>query len=130
MRTFAIFALLLLAACSHRLVEVEKPVIVEHTTTQHHTDLLRDTLLMRDSVYHYIHGDTTVIERWHHFREVTKINVTDTIRDTVPVVTQVVKTQIKEVEKKPPWWKQTLIYLGIAFIAVAACLIFYKYFKI
>lgn len=122
----AILLLLACASCKTQLVTQEKPVIVEHTTTQHHTDILRDTLIMRDSVSHYIHGDTTVIERWHHFREVTKLAITDTIRDTVPIVTQVVKTQVKEVPKKPPWWQKTLLAAAAATIIAAALALAYN----
>ena len=48
----------LLSGCSPKIVEVEKPVIVEQTHTQHHTDIVRDTLVWRDSVYHFVKGDT------------------------------------------------------------------------
>ena len=42
----------LIGGCSPRVVEVERPVIVEQTHTQMHTDIVRDTLIWRDSVYH------------------------------------------------------------------------------
>ena len=99
------------SSCKTQYVEVEKPVIVEHTTTQHHTDIIRDTLLMRDSVFHFVQGDTTIIEKWHTIYRVEKVAIADTIRDSIPVVTEVTKTEIKEVNKLK-WWQTGLITLG------------------
>ena len=101
----------LLSGCSPRVVEVEKPVIVENTHTQHHTDIVRDTLVWRDSIYHYIKGDTVVIERWHHTQQVNKWVVTDTIRDTIPRIVTVVEKQVQEVNHIY-WWQKALMWLG------------------
>lgn len=100
-----------LCGCSPRVVTQEVPVVVEHTSVQHRTDIVRDTLVMRDSVYHYVQGDTVRIERWHHVVDVSKMIVTDTIRDTVPrVVTQRV-TELREVNVMY-WWQTALMWLG------------------
>lgn len=101
----------LLSGCSPKVIEVEKPVIVEQTHTQTHTDIVRDTLVWRDSIYHYIKGDTVVIERWHTTQQVNKWVVTDTIRDTIPKVVTVIETRIQEVNKLH-WWQKVLMWLG------------------
>lgn len=100
-----------LCGCSPRVVRQEVPVMVEHTTTQHHTDIVRDTLLMRDSIYHYVQGDTCIIERWHHVINVNKMMVTDTIRDTVPQVVTVTRSEVREVNVLR-WWQRVLMWLG------------------
>ena len=112
-------AITMLAGCSPRVVTQEVPVVVEHTTTQHHTDIVRDTLLMRDSIYHFVQGDTCIIERWHHSIAVNKMIVTDTVRDTVPVVTEVKVTELREVNRVR-WWQTALMWLG-GLLAALVC---------
>jgi hypothetical protein len=112
----------LLGGCSPRIVEVEKPVIVEQTHTQTHTDIVRDTLIWRDSVYHYVQGDTVRIERWHHSIAVNKVIVADTIRDTIPRIVTVKETVVQEVNKLH-WWQEVLCWVGGIGIAVTALLV-------
>ena len=102
-----------ISCCSCRAIEVTKevPVITEHTTVQTHTDIVRDTLMMRDSVYHYVQGDTVIIEKWHHAVNINKVVVADTIRDTIPKIVTVSKTDIREVNKLH-WWQIVLMWLG------------------
>lgn len=105
--------ILLIAMCGCKTTETirEVPVITEHTTVQHHTDIIRDTLLQKDSVYHYVMGDTVIIEKWHHTVNVNKVLVTDTIRDTIPKVVTVTQTEIKEVNRLH-WWQNALMWAG------------------
>ena len=81
---------------------IEKPVIV---TQEHHTesvkiDYIRDTLVQRDSVYYYIKGDTTLIERWHYLQGTTNVVRVDTLIKVdsvqVPVVTEKIVTHTKD----------------------------------
>ena len=102
----------LIGGCSPRIVEVERPVVVEQTHTQTHTDIVRDTLIWRDSVYHYVQGDTVRIERWHHVANVNKMIVTDTIRDTIPKVVTVTRTERVEVERKASLIERALMWAG------------------
>ena len=102
----------LLSGCSPRIVEVEKPVIVENTHTQHHTDIVRDTLVWRDSVYHFVKGDTVVIERWHHTERIERVGISDTLRDTIPKVVTVTETRIVE-KNVLRWWQKVLMFAGI-----------------
>ena len=111
----------LVGGCSPRIVEVEKPVVVEQTHTQTHTDIVRDTLIWRDSVYHYVQGDTVRIERWHHLANVSKMIVADTIRDTIPRIVTVKETVVQEVNRLH-WWQEVLMTAGI--IGIIALLLY------
>lgn len=113
----------LIGGCSPRIVEVERPVVVEQTHTQTHTDIVRDTLIWRDSVYHYVQGDTVRIERWHHVANVSKMIVADTIRDTIPRVVTVTRTERVEVERKASLIERALMWAGGIGIAVTALLV-------
>lgn len=97
----------LLSGCKTTEVVREVPVVVEHTTTQRHTDIVRDTLMMRDSVYHYIKGDTVIIERWHETINNNFVSVADTVHDTIPKVVPVTVT--KEVPRAVQWWQVAAI---------------------
>ena len=110
--------LYLLTGCKAQEVVVEKPVVVEHTTERHKVDIVRDTLVWRDSVYHYVKGDTVLIERWHHVANVSKMILADTVRDTVPVVTEVTRTEVKEVNVLR-WWQTGLMWMGGVLLAIA-----------
>ena len=99
----------LLSGCKTTEVVREVPVVVAHTTTQHHTDIVRDTLLMRDSVYHYVQGDTVIIERWHHSIAVNKVMVADTIHDTIPKVVTATKVVTKTEPRAVQWWQVAAI---------------------
>ena len=101
----------MLGGCSPRIVTQEVPVLVEHTTEHRSTDIVRDTLIMRDSVWHYVQGDTVRIERWHHVANVSKMIHTDTIRDTVPRVVTVTRTEVHEVNRLR-WWQKALMVVG------------------
>ena len=126
-----VLALLIMSiTCSScRTIEVTKevPVITEHTSVQHHTDIIRDTLMMRDSIYHYVQGDTVIIERWHRTVNVNKIVVADTIRDTIPQVVTVSKTEIREVNKLH-WWQKMLMWVGVI-ATIGGALTLYRYIK-
>lgn len=103
--------LMLCSGCKTIEVTKEVPVITEHTTERYHTDIVRDTLYHRDSIYHYVQGDTVIIERWHHIANVSNKIVTDTIRDTIPQIVTVTRTEIKEVNRLH-WWQQALMWAG------------------
>lgn len=109
-----------------QIERVEVPVVVtqEHTIESVKIDHVRDTLIQRDSIYHYVQGDTTIIERWHHTQGVTNIYKVDTLHiyDSVPY--PVTTTQIKEVTKVQEvnvlkWWQKLFIAIGgIAIVAL------------
>lgn len=121
----AMLACLVISLCSckaQREVQVERvevPVVVtqEHTIESVKIDHVRDTLIQRDSIYHYIKGDTTIIERWHHVQGQSIITRVDTLHiyDSVPY--PVTTTQIKEVTKvqevnRLKWWQKLFMGIG------------------
>ena len=112
----------LIGGCSPRVVEVERPVIVEQTHTQTHTDIVRDTLIWRDSVYHYVQGDTVRIERWHHVANVSKMIVADTIRDTIPRIVTVKETVVQEANRLH-WWQKALCWVGVVALLGSAIIV-------
>lgn len=111
-----------------QIERVEIPVVVtqEHTIESVKIDHIRDTLIQRDSVYYFVKGDTTIIERWHHVQGNSIITKVDTLHiyDSVPYPVEVTKvkevTKVEEVKKPLSWWQKTLMWLG-GFSIIGAC---------
>lgn len=116
----------LLSGCSPRIVEIEKPAIVEQTHTQTHTDIVRDTLVWRDSVYHFVKGDTVVIERFHNTVRIERVGISDTLRDTIPRIVTVTETRIVE-KNVLHWWQSALMWSGVVFLLGTGLFIFKKF---
>ena len=116
-----------------QIERVEVPVVVtqEHTIESVKIDHVRDTLIQRDSVYHYIKGDTMVIERWHHTQGTTTTTRVDTLHiyDSIPYPVQTthetIVTKIQEVNILK-WWQKALMVCGGIAIIVFGFLIAYK----
>lgn len=132
-RVIPILMLTLLLVCCKaqkeiQIERVEVPVVVtqEHTVESVKIDHVRDTLIQRDSVYCFVKGDTTIIEKWHHTQGVTNIYKVDTLHvyDSVPYPVEVVKekvtTKIEEVEKPLTWWQKAKMGLGVMFLVLLA----------
>lgn len=130
-----ILCLVLLCGChgTKTLTErVEVPVVVtqEHTIESVRIDHVRDTLVQRDSIYHFVQGDTVRIERWHYLQGTTNVVRVDTVHVTDSVQVPVVTTQTieREVEVPRPLslaQKTLMIFGGVSMIAVLL-LIAYK----
>ena len=130
-----ILCLILLCGChgTKTLSErVEVPVVVtqEHTIESMRIDHVRDTLVQRDSIYHFVQGDTVRIERWHYLQGTTNVVRVDTVHVTDSVQVPVVTTQTieREVEVPRPLslaQKTLMIFGGVSMIAVLL-LIAYK----
>lgn len=125
---------LLLAGCKGKeyiTERVEVPVVVtqEHTIESVKIDHVRDTLIQRDSIYHYIKGDTTIIERWHYLQGTTKVAKVDTLHiyDSVPYPVTTTKEVIKtEQVNVLHWWQKALIAVGGVAIITILLTIVYK----
>jgi hypothetical protein len=107
------------------------------TVPEYHTDTLRLTRNIRDSIYvhdsTYVReaGDTILIERWHtRWRDRWR---TDTIyqskHDSIPYPVEVTK----EVPARLTWWQQTRLYMAnIMIVLLAIAVAFFavrKYFR-
>lgn len=128
----ALLACLVISLCSckaQREVQVERvevPVVVtqEHTIESVRVDHVRDTLIQRDSVFHYVKGDTVLIEKWHYLQGSTNVVRVDTLIKTdsvevpVEVVREKVVTKVEEVERQLTWWQKTKQGLGLVFLAL------------
>ena len=116
-----------------QIERVEVPVVVtqEHTIESVKIDHVRDTLIQRDSVYHYIKGDTMVIERWHHTQGTTTTTRVDTLHiyDSIPypveTTHETIVTKIQEVNVLR-WWQKALMVCGGIALVVFGFLIAYK----
>jgi hypothetical protein len=110
---FSMVVLLLsLCSCKTQYKVVEVPRVVTQTNVEHHTNIVRDTLLRRDSVIIVQRGDTIYHETWHHLQAINRTYIADTVHDTIPKIVTVTKTEIKEVEKKLSKWQRTKMKLG------------------
>ena len=107
---------IIFGSCKTKYITTEVPVIVHERDSFYKVNTLQihDTLMMRDSIYHYVKGDTTIIERWHQLQAINHIARIDTVTQTeykeIPVT--VTKTETVEVEKKLSWWQKLCILLG------------------
>ena len=121
---FSLVVLLLyLCACKTQYKVVEVPRVVTQTNVEHHTNIVRDTVLRRDSVIIIQRGDTVYHETWHHMQAINRTYITDTVRDTIPQIVTVTKTEIKEVEKKLSKWQRLKMKLGGWLLAAVAVLL-------
>ena len=129
---FMVVLLLSMCACKtqYKVVEVPRVVTQEHTIESVRIDHVRDTLVQRDSIYHYVQGDTVRIERWHYLQGTTNVVRVDTVHVTDSVQVPVVTTQTieKEVEVPRPlsWAQKTLMIFGGVSMIALLLLIAYK----
>lgn len=106
-----ILLILLAVSCKTRYVTQEVPIVVEHTTTENHTEWRTDTLFHKDSVFVYQQGETLrevrYIERWCYRDHI----VSDTVRDTIPTITTIESVEVRQVNVLK-WWQKCLMLLG------------------
>lgn len=121
---FGIICLLLsMCACKTQYKVVEVPRVVTQTNVEHYTNIVRDTLLRRDSVIIVQRGDTIYHETWHHLQAINRTYIADTVRDTIPQITTITKTEVREVEKKLTSWQRLKMKLGGWLLAAVALLL-------
>ena len=136
-----VFLLALLAAvvcgvcaCSKKVyVPAERVVVRTDSVAVHRADSLtrllasRDSVIVRDSVFVMLRGDTVVKEAWRIRERVSLVHDTvrigagftaerirlDSVRVPVPVTVEKVVT--KEVEKELGWWKRAFLWTGGVF---------------
>ena len=121
---FSMVVLLLsLCSCKTQYKVVEVPKVVTQTNVEHRTNIVRDTLLRRDSVIIVQRGDTVYHETWHHLQAINRTYIADTVRDTIPQIVTVTKTEVKEVEKQLTRWQRLKMNLGGWLLAAVALLL-------
>ncbi len=112
-------AITILTGCKTRYITTEVPVVLHERDSvvqvQHyHT---HDTLLMRDSVFTIVKGDTIRIERWHTLQAVNHIARVDTLwrERAVEKPVTITKTEVRETNRLY-WWQKTLMWTGGALL--------------
>lgn len=131
-------------ACSKKVyVPTERVVVRTDSVAVHRADSLtrllavRDSFVVRDSVFVFQHGDTVVKEAWRIRERVSLVHDTvrigggftaerirlDSVRVQVPVTMEKIVT--KEVEKELGWWKRAFLWTGGLFWSVFALGIIY-----
>lgn len=120
----------LLTGCKTRYITQEIPVVLHDrdsiVSVQHiHT---HDTLMVRDSIFTIVKGDTVLIERWHNLQAINHVARVDTVykdREVEKPVT-VTTTEIKEVNRLK-WWQKALMWLGGIALIVVGCGAYWKF---
>ena len=113
-----LITILLCAMCSSCTTTQYIPLIEHHTDTLIQTKVQHDSIYINDSTVITEKGDTVTVERWHmkyvlrELHDTTYVSKTDTVPVPYPVET------IKEVAQQLAWWQKTLMWLGVAMIAV------------
>lgn len=109
---------------------ITKPVVVTNTVNQHTVDIIRDTVMQKDSIYIIQRGDTIYHHYYHTTNNVSRIYRTDTLHDTIerPIIDTVVKIQtntvIKEVPRQLTRWQSIKMDIGgIAMVTVVVLLL-------
>ena len=112
----AAIILLMMTGCKTRYIASE-PVIVHErdSIVRVNTLQVHDTLHTRDSIYHFVKGDSTIIERWHYVNNINHVNTTDTVyRDNIKEV-PVPYPKPYPVEKQLTFWERTRMKAGNLF---------------
>ena len=99
-----------------------KYIPIESIKTEYINSIERDTLIMKDSIFHKEKGDTVYIEKFKIIYKTKHKNDTVIINDTIPIIQEV--EVIKEINKLKDW-QVVLMILGGGMIAVIG----YKIYK-
>lgn len=118
-------------ACSKKVyVPAERVVVRTDSVAVHRADSLtrllasRDSVVVRDSVFVMLRGDTVIREAWRIRERVSLVHDTvrigsgfsaerirlDSVR--VPEIVTVEKVVTREVEKKLNWWRKCFLWTG------------------
>lgn len=86
------------------------PVVEHHTDTLRLSRNIRDSIYVHDSIHVREKGDTVIVERWHtRYREKLAHDTIYKSRvDSIPAPYPVEK----KVEKELTWWQQTRLHLA------------------
>lgn len=112
----AAIVLLMLSGCRTKYIASE-PVIVHErdSIVRVNTLQVHDTLHTRDSIYHFVKGDSTIIERWHYVNNINRVNTTDTVYQDKIKEIPVPYPKPYPVEKQLTFWERTRMKAGNLF---------------
>ena len=120
----------LLTGCRTRYITTEVPVVLHERDSivkvqQFHT---HDTLMVRDSIFTIVKGDTVLIERWHNLQAINHVARVDTVyKDReVEKPVQVTTTELREVNHLH-WWQKCLMWCGAFAIGIGGGLLYWKF---
>lgn len=120
----------LLTGCKTRYITTEVPVVLHERDSivkvqQFHT---HDTLMVRDSIFTIVKGDTVLIERWHNLQAINHVARVDTVyKDReVEKPVQVTTTELREVNHLH-WWQKCLMWCGAFAIGIGGGLLYWKF---
>lgn len=99
-----------------------KYIPIESVRTEYINSIEKDTLIMKDSIFHKEKGDTVYIEKYKIIYKTKHKNDTIIINDTIPIIQEV--EVVKETNKLENW-QIVLMILGGGAIAVVG----YKVYK-
>ena len=104
-------AVLLLGGLFEGCVTTREHLVVR-TDTVYQSKVEKDSVWLKDSVLIRERGDTVLVDRWHvQYKEKLR---TDTVyiakHDTISQT--IVKTDVKEKEKKLTWWEKVRLHLA------------------
>lgn len=117
----------LCSGCKTKYIATD-PVIVHERDSivkvqQFHT---HDTLIYRDSVFHYVKGDTILIEKWHTMQTINKVARVDTLVKVEQNEVPVPYPKPYPVEKELSWWQKMLMWLGAFAIGIGGGWIWWR----
>lgn len=110
----ALICLVLAAASCRGYREVVKEVQVPIHDTTYVTKIEKDSVYIETSVKEFVKGDTMFLVKTLT-KYVEKLK-TDTVSVYVEKPIEIVKTEVKTVDKQLAWWQKTLMYIGGFFI--------------
>lgn len=111
---------LLVTSCNHFKQIVEKPVYIHDTLTSYLYQ--HDSIMLHDSTFVLLKGDTVYIDRTHTEYRYKLIHDTTSVVKEIPV--EVITTEIKKVERSLNWWQKAIMAFGqFAIVAVVVILV-------
>lgn len=119
----------LLTGCRTRYITTEVPVVLHERDSivkvqQFHT---HDTLMVRDSIFTFVKGDTVLIEKWHTMQAINKVARVDTLVKVEQKEVPVPYPKPYPVEKGLSWWQKMLMWLGAFAIGIGGGLLYWKF---
>lgn len=116
----------MVTSCNHFKQIVEKPVYIHDTLTSYLYQ--HDSIMLHDSTFVMLKGDTIFTDRWH--TEYVYKYKTDTVSVVREVPVEITTTETKEVAKPLNWLEKTMIGLGVCMLITIAVVAVRWYLKL